>query len=315
MKRLMRRVLSLLASLTLIGGLVYTSTALFHHHRPATSATWWEPGVGSVSQKKTGVPADGTWPAAWPAAPTGVPVLNNSCSAGYVTFTFDDGPDKHTLALASELKAEHVPAVFFEIGEKVAENPGITRELVKQGFVIGDHTYTHESLTGVTTKTEPLTSSQARIELARTVNAIVAAGAPRPALWRPPYGDVNKADQEVGNSLGMRLVMPWSKDRTITANSDWTGAPTAMIVKIVTSGKAAADGKPAVAPMHNGSIIAGHDGTNSVTVAHTIASMPLIVRYMNAHALCATDKIPANATGGVFRTPLSIASQAADNPG
>ncbi len=300
MKLLMSRVLALLASLTLFGGLVYTSTGIFHHHSPATSGTWWESGVGSVSQEKSGVPPDGTWPTTWPAAPKGVPVLNNSCSAGYVTFTFDDGPDKQTLTLASELKAEHVPAVFFEIGEKVAENPGITRELVKQGFVIGDHTYTHESLTGVTTKTEPLTSSQARIELARTSNAIVAAGAPRPTLWRPPYGDVNKTDQEVGNSLGMRLVMSWSMDGTITDNSDWTGVPTAMIVKIVTTGKPSADGKPAMAPMHNGSIIAGHDGTNSVTVARTIASMPQIVRYMNAHDLCATDRIPANATGGVF---------------
>ena len=44
MKLLLRRVLSLLASLTLIGGLVYTSTGLFHHHRPPTSATWWESG-------------------------------------------------------------------------------------------------------------------------------------------------------------------------------------------------------------------------------------------------------------------------------
>ena len=163
MKLLMSRILALLASLALVGGLVYDDTGLFRHHSPAAPSTWWESGVGTVSQKKSGVPTDGTWPTAWPAAPKGLPVLNNSCSAGYVTFTFDDGPDKHTLALASELKAEHVPAVFFEIGEKVAENPGITRELVKRGFVIGDHTYTHESLTGVTTKTEPLTGSQARI--------------------------------------------------------------------------------------------------------------------------------------------------------
>ena len=89
-------------------------------------------------------------------------MLDNSCSAGYVTFTFDDGPDRHTLALASELKAEHVPAVFFEIGDKVTENPGITKQLVKEGFVIGDHTYDHEDMTGVENKTRPLTDSQIR---------------------------------------------------------------------------------------------------------------------------------------------------------
>ena len=98
----------------------------------------------------------------------------------------------------------------------------------------------------------------------------------------------------------MQLVMSWSIDGTITDNSDWSGASTATIVKIVTKGKPSTDGTPAVAAMHNGSIIAGHDGTNSATVLNTIASMPLIVSYMNAHALCATGKIPANATGGVF---------------
>ncbi len=308
MKLLMSRVLALLVSLTMIGGLVYASTGLFHHHSPEASSTWWEPGVGTVAQKKSGVPPDGTWPATWPAPPKGIPVLSNSCSAGYVTFTFDDGPDKHTLALASELKAEHVPAVFFEIGEKVTENPGITRELVKQGFVIGDHSYTHESLTGVTTKTEPLTGNQARIELTRTISAIVAAGAPRPTLWRPPYSDVNKTDQEVGNSLGMQLVLSSSIDGTITDNADWTGASAATIATIVTTGKPSTDSTPTVSPMHNGSIIAGHDGTSGVTVLNTIASIPLIVNYMNAHALCATGKIPANATGGVFARNSDINS-------
>jgi len=89
-------------------------------------------------------------------------------------------------------------------------------------------------------------------------------------------------------------------DGTSTDNSDWTGASTAAIGKVVTTGEAATDRKPAVAPIHDGSITAGHDGTSRATVVNTIASMPLIVSYMNAHSLCATDKIPANATGGVF---------------
>ena len=57
--------------------------------------------ITGTASNTSAVPADGHWSTAWPAAPANVPLLNNSCSAGYVTFTFDDGPDRHTLALAS----------------------------------------------------------------------------------------------------------------------------------------------------------------------------------------------------------------------
>ena len=300
MKFLARRILALFASLAMIAVVVYATTPLFHSQN-SSAPTWYKLGVGTVSQEKSGVPTDGMWPATWPGPPKGVPVLANSCSAGYVTFTFDDGPDQLTLALASELKAEHVPAIFFEIGEKVALNPGITRELARQGFVIGDHTYTHESLTGVTTKTAPLTASEVRTELARTINAIVAAGAPWPTLWRPPYSDVSKPDQQVGDSLGMKLVLSSSIDGTITDNGDWTGATPAQIAKVVTLGSPFHNGLTGFAPMHNGVIIAGHDGTSPWTVRNTIAALPQIVEYMNAHHFCASTKIPANATGGVFQ--------------
>ena len=260
--------------------------------RATTSNDSWM--TGTASSDASAVAPDGHWSTAWPAAPANVPVLNNSCSAGYVTFTFDDGPDRHTLALASELKAEHVPAVFFEIGDKVTQNPGITRELVKEGFVIGDHTYNHEDMTGVKNKTKPLTSSQVRAELARAINAIVAAGAPRPTLWRPPYDDVDAQVQAIATSLGLRLVESWSNNGTIADSRDWTGA-SATIIKNVITGR-----------LRDGLIVAGHDGIANTT--NTIAAMPGIVQYMNGHHLCPTATVPANATGDVLSGEGSVNS-------
>ena len=74
------------------------------------------------------------------------------------------------------------------------------------------HTWDHHSLTGTSTHTAPLTPSEVRLEFTKTINALVAAGAPRPTMWRPPYGDVDGQDVLIAKSLGLRLVMPWSVD-------------------------------------------------------------------------------------------------------
>ena len=180
--------------------------------------------------------------------------------------------------------------MFFVIGDKVTENPGIIKELVKEGFVIGNHTYNYEDMTGVESETKPLTNSQVGAELAGGSDAIHAAGAPWPTLWRPPYGDVDAQLQTMATSLGLRLVESYSNNGTVVDNGDWTGASPAMIVKNVTTGG-----------MHNGVIVVGHDGEAYTT--DTIAAMPGIVRYMNVHHLCATSTVPANATGDVLSGP------------
>jgi hyaluronan synthase len=233
----------------------------------------------------------GRLPLSLPVPPKNLPVLDNNASAGRVVFTFDDGPGIHSLELISELKAEHVPAVFFEIGDKVAANPRVVQAEVKAGFLVEVHTWDHQSLTGASTHTKPLTDAQVRSELVKCINAIVAAGAPRPTLWRPPYGDVNERDVAIASSLGLRVVMSWSVNQTITDNGDWEGISAAKIVRNVTLGWVNG------VKIHGGSIIAGHDGSDLFT-PDTIAAMPGIVRYMNEHHLSATDQVPADATGG-----------------
>jgi hyaluronan synthase len=237
----------------------------------------------------------GSLPLKLPPPPPNLPVLSNDASAGKVVFTFDDGPGIHTLQLVSELKAEHVPAVFFEIGDEVAANPRTVQAEVKAGFLVEVHTWDHKSLTGASTHTKPLTDAQIRSELVKCINAIVAAGAPRPTLWRPPYGDVNAHDAAIAASLGLRLVMSWSINGTISDNGDWEHISAAQIVHNVTVGWE--NGRK----IQGGSIIAGHDGIDQ-DAPSTIAAMPGIVRWMSVHHLGATDQVPADATGGDLST-------------
>jgi cellulose synthase/poly-beta-1,6-N-acetylglucosamine synthase-like glycosyltransferase/peptidoglycan/xylan/chitin deacetylase (PgdA/CDA1 family) len=248
-------------------------------------------GVSAFAASIGGAVWAGSLPLQLPSPPPHLPVLSNNASAGKAVFTFDDGPGIHTLQLISELKAEHVPAVFFEIGDKVAANPRTVQAEVKAGFLVEVHTWDHQSFTGASTHTKPLTDAQVRSELVKCINAIVAAGAPRPTLWRPPYGDVNAHDAAIAASLGLRLVMSWSVNGTISDNGDWENLSAAEIVHNVTKGWT--NGRA----IHGGSIIAGHDGID-LDAPSTIAAMPRIISWMNAHHLGATNQVPADATGG-----------------
>lgn len=178
--------------------------------------------------------------------------------------------------------------------------------MVRAGYRIEVHTWDHKSLTGQSTHTKPLSPAQVRAELVQTINAIVAAGAPRPTMWRPPYGDVNGDDINIARSLGLRLVMPWSVDDTIVDNGDWVpGVTTPGIVRNVTQLRPT---------MGAGAIIAGHDGIDSDAPA-SIAAMPAIVRWMNLHHLGASGLVPPDATGGIRPPEYSHVQGGNQNPG
>jgi len=233
---------------------------------------------------------------------SGVPVLNNDASAGYVTFTFDDGPGPtanfpgDTQAMIDQLLAEHIPAVFFDIGANVAAHPQIAAEEAADGFVVGNHTYDHLSLTGASTGTAPLTDAQVSNELSQANAAITAAGAPQPTLWRPPYGDVNANDNLLASQLGMRIVMDWGyQGSNIVDSQDWTGISATQIVSNVTNGYTL--NGVTVPGISAGSIIAMHDASGYSV--NTIAALPGIVTYLNAHHLGATTVVRPDATGGV----------------
>ena len=224
----------------------------------------------------------GPVPFTLPPAPVPAAPLENDASAGKVVFTFDDGPDKNTLAVIAELNELHLHGVFFMIGGKIAAHlPAVSAEIAS-GEVIGNHTWNHRSFTGKGTGTRPLTQAQVRAELAQTSAAIVAAGAPQPSLWRPPYGAVDGNDVATARTLGLRIVL--DSGTNIVDSNDWAGLSPAQIAARVDP------------VLRDGTIIAFHDGLSTAT--STIRTLPLIVAYMNAHHLGATTTVRPDATGG-----------------
>ncbi len=104
-----------------------------------------------------------------------------------IALTFDDGPSPEwTPKIAAILRAEHVPATFFEVGSQVVRYPDMTRMLYHDGFELGNHTFTHASL-------ESLPSWEAHLQISLTESAISGITGIRPRLVRPPYSSTTEA--------------------------------------------------------------------------------------------------------------------------
>ena len=65
-------------------------------------------------------------------------------AAGEVVITFDDGPrPESTPQVLAALREQCVRATFFMVGEPLARNPGLARQVLAQGHSIGLHGNTH----------------------------------------------------------------------------------------------------------------------------------------------------------------------------
>src|SRR4051812_10512525 len=97
-----------------------------------------------------------------------------------IALTFDDGPDpRWTPEIADTLRRLDVPATFFEVGEHVVENPGVVADLHRDGFELGNHTFSHADLNTA--------GSFRDLQVSLTESAISGAAGVRPRLVRPPY--------------------------------------------------------------------------------------------------------------------------------
>ncbi|MET8849098.1 polysaccharide deacetylase family protein [Amycolatopsis sp. NPDC004625] len=99
-----------------------------------------------------------------------------------VALTFDDGPDPAgTHTILDTLKSRQVPATFFLIGRDIAAHPDLARDIAAAGHEIGNHSFRHDRMIGVT-------PAWVADEVEATDALIRAAGYPGEILFRPPNG-------------------------------------------------------------------------------------------------------------------------------
>src|SRR5919204_3947220 len=117
----------------------------------------------------------------------GRPRSREAAPARRIALTFDDGPDpKWTRRIAAALRRLHVPATFFVIGSKVVRHPGLVENLYRDGFELGNHTFTHIDLAAVP-------SWERGLQIRLTENALAGTAGVRPRLVRPPYSSTARA--------------------------------------------------------------------------------------------------------------------------
>jgi peptidoglycan/xylan/chitin deacetylase (PgdA/CDA1 family) len=126
---------------------------------------------------------------------------------GYA-LTFDDGPHAQgTPAVLDLLAQADVPATFFLVGEQIARNPSLAREIVAAGHTIGLHCQRHRNLLR-------LAPWQVREDFARAQAAIEDAAGLSPTLYRPPYGVPNAAALLLAHERRWRTLLwtHWGRD-------------------------------------------------------------------------------------------------------
>lgn len=114
------------------------------------------------------------------AGPDGKLVPRETQVGRRIALTFDDGPDpRWTPEIADTLMRLHVPATFFAVGEHVVEHPEVVADLHRDGFGLGNHTFSHADLTSA--------GDLRDFQISLTESAISGAAGIRARFVRPPY--------------------------------------------------------------------------------------------------------------------------------
>ena len=106
-----------------------------------------------------------------------------------IWLTFDDGPEEEVTEFILEtLKKLNIKASFFLIGKNIQEFPELTKEIIKKGHIVGNHSFSH--LNGFKSKNEEYIYD---IELGQKLinEKLVEMGITNKIkIFRPPYGRI-----------------------------------------------------------------------------------------------------------------------------
>ncbi len=178
-----------------------------------------------------------------------------------IVLSFDDGPDeRYTPHILDILSKEHVPAVFFMIGNNALNNIPIVKRVYNEGFEIGNHTFTHPNIAEISRK-------RALWELNGTRLLLESITGHSTVLFRAPYN----ADSEPETMQELEPVAFAKENKYLTVGesidpNDWEKGITADSIF-----------NRVVRQESLGSIILLHDAGGNRE--ETVKVLPRIIKY------------------------------------
>jgi len=209
-----------------------------------------------------------------------------------VALSFDDGPDpKWTPQVLDILKAHHVKAAFFLLGEQAEANPELVRRIVQEGHEIGNHSYTHPNLSRVSRR-------QAELELNATQRLIEAITGRSTTLFRPPFNaDSRPHDPKEIATIELAQEMGYLTVAENIDPEDWQRPSADEILRRIKRLR------------HEGSIILLHDAGGDRR--ETVKALPRIISYLRERG---DEIVTLSRLVGIPRDVLMPAIDPSDRP-
>ena len=145
-------------------------------------------------------------------------VVEQPGKTAYMALTFDDGPsEKYTPQLLDGLKERDVHVTFFLVGNLAETNDALVWRIAAEGHQIGNHSYDHAKLSGMT----EWEAKQDVYKCREILCQILGEG----EYWvRPPYGCLSEGEKCV---MEVPLIN-WSVDP-----EDWKVQDTDEILDVI----------------------------------------------------------------------------------
>lgn len=117
-----------------------------------------------------------------------------------IALTFDDGPSEFTLEVLALLKKYNAKATFFCIGKNIEKHPEIIKQIIEEGHLLGNHSYSHSKFFDF------YNAKQIREEIQKTDALLEKYTSKKINFFRPPYGVTTPSIRRALNITGHKTI-------------------------------------------------------------------------------------------------------------
>ncbi len=170
-----------------------------------------------------------------------------------VAFTFDDGPwPSSTRQILDILKENNIKGTFFWVGSALKNQKDIAKEVVSEGHVVANHTWSHRYQ-----KYSPAGAAEEIESTSQLIEELTGVESP---LFRPPGGVLDNGLVDYVFKQNHVNVM-WSVD-----SQDWKASSDKIIDNVLKQAK-------------SGGIILMHDGGGDRSA--TVKALPTVIKKLS----------------------------------